>query len=152
MEIIDEGRLVKVDGNAFQKLSPNDRKTLLAPVKAARRAALKENLKEGGIAGEEYVNEMDAFDQMVFGDAEFSLYLQSIDGRAEIIARACLKANPDAKTAGDILDNLILDIDDDFVLAAKLAGFRIKSKSEVDGDGEGEPPKDAEKRPSDAGS
>ncbi len=148
MEIIDEGKIVKVDGQSFQKLSPRDRGSLMAGVKASRRALNKENLKEGGITGAEYVNEIDAFDQSIFGDAEFWAFLQSVEGRAEIIARACEKANPDKAVAAVILDNLVLDQNDDFSLAAILAGVKVITKADKPDGNDG----DDEPRPSVAGS
>lgn len=144
MDIVEDGCLLRVDGNAFKKLSPNDRKSLLSRVKASRRITVKENLKEGGITGQEYVNEMDAFDQSVFGDTEFFSFLQSAEGRAEVIALACEKANPDLAKAASILDGLSLDLNEDFLLAVKLSGVKLRASDE-----EAEPP---EPRPSEAGS
>lgn len=153
MDLQENGKYLIVNGERFAKLSPNDRRDLLAPVKAARRKNLREDLLAGGVKGQEFVNEMDAFDQMAFGEGEFFKYLSSIDGRAEVIAFACRKANEAGRVA-EILTNLTIDVDDDFVLAAKLAGVKLKSKESAGdhdegGRGSGEVP---EPRPLAAGS
>lgn len=148
MEFVDDGKTVKVGEHSFAKLSPRDRQQLLAPVKAARRVLLKVNLAEGGIAGAEYVNELDAFDQSVWGDTEFFDFLQSLDGRVEILSLAATKADP-AKAVG-ALDGLTLTLDEDFRLAAKLVGITLVKKEAAEASPtheEGE-----EKRPSVAGS
>lgn len=130
MEVQEYPSHLIVNGEKFAKLSPNDRARLLAPVKAERRRLFKQELKEGGITGQEYVNELDAFDQQVFGDQEWYGLLSSIEGRAAIFAAAAKKSAPDDAACARILDTLALDIDDDFALAAKLSGVKLISKAE----------------------
>jgi len=125
MDIVESGKFLLVDTQRFAKLSPNDRRELMAAVKRERRILVKENLKDAGITGPEYFNEMDAFDQSVFGDWEFFQFLQSIEGRAQVIERAAQKANGAEATKG-IMEGMVAELEDDFPFAAKLAGVKIE--------------------------
>jgi hypothetical protein len=142
VEFIDQGKTVQLDGHQLPKLSPNDRRKLMVPLKAERRASLKENLIAGGITGQAFVNEMDAFDQMEFGDYEFFSFLRTTEGRAAVIELACGKAGGNA---AEVLD-MPMPVGEDFKLAAMLAGVTLVEKTE--GDAKGDTPD----RPSVAGS
>ena len=127
MDIQDNGDTLAITAGGaevrFGKLSPNDRRTLLKPVREARRKLLKENLKDAGVSGPESCNELDAFDQAFWGDREFFGFAESYDGQAEILALSVKKAGGDQKALDAILDA----IDDVRGLVARIAGIRIQA-------------------------
>jgi hypothetical protein len=129
--ISDEtARDLKVGGVKLAKLSPADRARLLSPVRDAWRARFRQDLIDGGVKGKEFINELDAFDQAVFGEQEFFRFLSSIDGRAKIFDLSLRKANPTDEGYSAALDALVIGIASDFKLAAKLCGVRLTEKDE----------------------
>lgn len=124
MEIQDTGPTLTITIGEkmlkFGKLSPNDRRSLLKPLRESRRKSLKENLKEGGITGPEYVNEMDAFDQAFWGEREFFGFAESYDGQAEILALGLKRAGEDPAA----LDTA-MELDSVREIVAKVAGIKI---------------------------
>ncbi len=154
MELIsDAGKKVKVGNNGdsfvLAKLSPNDRAAIMEAVKQQKRVKLLDNLKSAGISGQEYFNEVDAFDQDEWGDshwvgtAQTNGILDGFNGRALIIDAAGKKEHGDKWKA--IKDDLVLDFNDEFKLAAMLSGVRLVSKSN-----DSAPQEASEPRPSEA--
>lgn len=121
-EYVDSDGSVTVNGTTFNKLGPNDRGRLLAPVKAARRIQFQKDLKDAGVTGEAYVNELDAFDQNHWADREFLSYMQSIEGQSAIITLACKKAN--SAQFEKLMDGLALGMEEAFKLTRDLAGVK----------------------------
>ena len=145
MEILDQGRKIKVLGVTLGKLSPNDRAAIMASIKADRRAKMLDTLKAAGITGAEFFNEVDAFDQEGWGDARWlgiapvpakdgnagfpglTGILDTYEGRAAIIERAGTKEHGDKwKDVSAALDGIT--INDTYAVIAALDGLTLVRK------------------------
>lgn len=123
--------LVEVCGQKLKKLSLNDRARILGDLKEKRRQHLIEHLKAAGVSGQEFFNEVDAFDQSEYGDWDFNKWLLSVEGRAVIISYAAKKTLGDDAQA--FLDDLDIEPGQDTVIAGKLCNVVIKTQSADEG-------------------
>jgi hypothetical protein len=126
MEVQEFPTHLIIGGEKFMKLSPNDRARILGLVKEKRVTDFKKVLQEGGITGEEYVNEVDALMQTPFADNEWFKFISSAEGRYAVFLTACRKATNDEDVAVRIVSNLTLDLSHEFQIVAKLAGVRLE--------------------------
>lgn len=127
MDIKDDGAFLTAQINGkdlrFGKLSPNDRRAMLKSLRETRRKAFIQTMKDGGITGPAFVNEVDAFDQAFWGEREFFGFADSYDGQAEIITTGLKKG----AAAGVVPETDFgpITLDESRELVAKIAGIKI---------------------------